>query len=485
MTSVITLRAVAQFSAERMLNCLGEGLAIALFAWLLLGIMGLRKSGHQNSGTRFAVWFVALFAIAALPFAGALTLGSASAVAATGDSHSAITVPGSWAIYAFLAWGLFALLGLFRVAIGLWQVRQVRSHCVAIDAASLDPALRVTVGGFRSVRPVQVCVSDRVQVPTAIGFIKPLVVLPAWSMRELSSSELNAILLHELAHLRRWDDWTNLAQKLLRAVFFFHPAVWWIEGKLSLEREMACDDAVLAETANPRAYARCLVSVAEKSLVRRGLAMAQAAVSRVRQTSQRVAQILDVNRSNATRIWKPALGMMAAFAMVCVALLPRRPELVSFHDPAATMAVSASTSPQTPRAALPQAESRFAPDALPPRPVALPAGGRGLAAHPSSAIAVRTRAPLGGAGAQSIDPIEAKQKLPAPGDGLIPVNFTGRNETAGDKTSTNQQQLTSVVLVYQGLQYDDAGFAHWTICVWRVRVPSARRAIAADPAKST
>jgi beta-lactamase regulating signal transducer with metallopeptidase domain len=481
MTSVIDLRTVAQFSAERMLNCLGEGIAIALFAWLLLRIMGLRKSRRQNSGTRFAVWLVALLAIAALPFAGALTLGSASRVAATGDSHSAITVPGAWAMYAFLAWALIAVLGLFRVAIGLWQVRQVRSHCVAIDLASFDPALRVTLGEFRSVRPVQVCVSDGVQVPTAIGFIKPLVVLPAWSIRELSSSELNAILLHELAHLRRWDDWTNLAQKLLRAVFFFHPAVWWIEGKLSLEREMACDDAVLAETANPRAYARCLVSVAEKSLVRRGLAMAQAAVSRVRQTSQRVAQILDVNRPQATRIWKPALGMVAAFAMVCVGLLPRRPELVSFHDPAARRApVSAAMSPRAPQAA-----SGLAPVALHPRPVGLQARGRVLPAHGTSAIAVRTSAPLGEAGAQSIAPMEAKQKLPAPGDGLVPVNFTGMNGTAGDKTSTNQQQLTSVVLVYQGLQYDDAGFAHWTICVWRVRVPAGQQAIAANPAKST
>jgi len=486
MTSVINLRAVAQFSAERMLNCLGEGMAIALFAWLLLGIMGLRKSGHQNSGTRFAVWFLALFAIAALPFAGALTLGRASGVAGTGDSHSAITVPGSWALYAFAAWASIAVLGLFRVAIGLWQVRQVRSHCVAIDLASLDPALRVTLGEFRSLRPVQVCVSDGVQVPTAIGFIKPLVVLPAWSIGELSSSELNAILLHELAHLRRWDDWTNLAQKLLRAVFFFHPAVWWIEGKLSLEREMACDDAVLAETANPRAYARCLVSVAEKSLVRRGLAMAQAAVSRVRQTSQRVAQILDVNRPQATRIWKPALGMVAAFAMVCVGLLPRGPELVSFHDPAArTGPVSAATSPRAPQVASPQVASRFAPVAPHPRQVGLQARDRSLPAPRPSAIAARMSAPLGAAGAQSIDAVGAKQQLPAPGDGLVPVNFTGINETAGNKTSTNQQQLTSVVLVYQGLQYDDAGFAHWTICVWRVRVPAGRQAIAANPAKST
>ncbi|HTF44690.1 MAG TPA: hypothetical protein VK641_12360, partial [Terriglobales bacterium] len=271
---------------------------------------------------------------------------------------------------------------------------------------------------------------------------------------------------------------------------------WWIEGKLSLEREMACDDAVLAETANPRAYARCLVSVAEKTLVRRGLAMAQAAVSRVRQTSQRVAQILDVNRPQATRIWKPALGMVAAFAMVCVGLLPRRPELVSFHDPAARMApVSAATSPrapqtaspqaESPQAESPQAESKFAPVALHPRQAGLQARGRSLPAPRTHAIAARINAPLGEAAAQSIDLFEAKQKLPAPGDGLIPVNFTGISETAGDKTSTNRQPLTSVVLVYQGLQYDDAGFAHWTICVWRVRVPAGRQAIAANPAKST
>ena len=84
------------------------------------------------------------------------------------------------------------------------------------------------------------------------------------------------------AHSGNSTDWTNLAQKLVRTVFFFHPAVWWIERRLSLEREMACDEAVLAETENPRAYAECLVSLAEKSFVRRGLALAQAVVGRAR-----------------------------------------------------------------------------------------------------------------------------------------------------------------------------------------------------------
>jgi hypothetical protein len=167
-------------------------------------------------------------------------------------------------------------------------------------------------------------------VPAAIGFWKRTIVLPAWALRELAPNDLNVILLHEFAHLRRGDDWTNLIQKIVRALFFFHPAVWWIENRLSVEREMACDDAVLAETANPRGYATCLVSLLEKSLAQRGWSMAQAAVHRAHEASLRLAQILDTNRPVATRIWKPALGMVGVFSMLCLMALPHTPQFVAF-----------------------------------------------------------------------------------------------------------------------------------------------------------
>ena len=188
------------------------------------------------------------------------------------------------------------------------------------------------------------CVSDRLRVPTAIGFTKPLVVIPSWTMRELSAAELNTILLHELAHLRRRDDWTNLVQKILGALLFFHPAVWWIEKKLALEREMACDDLVLARTTSPRAYAECLVSLAEKSFLRRGLALAQAAVDRLRNVSLRVAQILDVNRPRATRVWRPApvlVGRRVAGLPDGVVAAPTR--LVSFENCLGAPAVANAT----------------------------------------------------------------------------------------------------------------------------------------------
>jgi hypothetical protein len=203
--------------------------------------------------------------------------------------------------------------------------------------------LRQMFEEIRLIRPLAICRSSAVTVPTAIGFFKPAILVPEWVLQELSAEELKIILLHEGAHLRRWDDWTNLAQKIVRTIFFFHPAVWWIEKRLSLEREMACDDLVLATAANSRAYAECLLTLAEKSIMRRGLAMAQAAVSHAREISLRLAQILDVNRPNATRVLKPVLGVMTLFGALCLIVLPGVPKLVVFENGPAPVLASAET----------------------------------------------------------------------------------------------------------------------------------------------
>jgi hypothetical protein len=172
-------------------------------------------------------------------------------------------------------------------------------------------------------------------VPSALGLWQPMIMLPAWALGELPASELSIILRHEFAHLRRWDDWTNLVQKTVRALFFFHPAVWWIESRLAVEREMACDDIVVAETDNPIGYASCLVSLLERSLAQRGWTMAQAIVHRAREASERVAQILDKNRPAARGLSKPALGLVGTFAALCAVMLPATPQFVAFDRGAA------------------------------------------------------------------------------------------------------------------------------------------------------
>lgn len=320
------LHAIAQYSALRLLDSVAEGVIVGLFTAVLLWV-----SRRQNAGTKFAILFSSLITMAVLPVTGGIwpVAGVSHAI----SSGARFVVPESWALYLFAAWAVAAAWSLAGVGRALWHLHQLRTSCVALDEATLDPLIRETLQRKRSKRQVTLCTSEQVRVPTAIGLVRPAIVIPRWAMRELSAAELNQVVLHELAHLRRWDDWTNLAQQVVRALLFFHPAVWWIEKKVALEREMACDESVLAETGSPRAYAECLAHLAEKSFIHRGMALAQAVLGRVSQISQRVAQILSVNRPEGkAQSWKPAVSMVAGFAIVCSVVVARSPRLIVFQD---------------------------------------------------------------------------------------------------------------------------------------------------------
>jgi beta-lactamase regulating signal transducer with metallopeptidase domain len=440
MTTILNLNDLAPILAGRMLNSVAEGVAIGFFAWLFL-----RMVGRRNSSTRFAVWFCALISIAAVP------LFSLAGTNSVSKATTAITAPSSWALVALAIWAAIAGASLLRVGIGLVQLRKLRATCSPVDTTTLDPALRETLQRFLPIRSVQLCQSDRVRVPTALGFLKPLVVIPTWAMQDLSPAELNSILIHELAHLRRWDDWSNLAQQILKSLLFFHPAVWWIENRLALEREMACDDAVLAETANPRDYAQCLVSIAEKSFVRRGLAMAQAAVSRVHQTSLRVAQILDVNRPGATRVWKPALYSVAAFSVVCLVALPQAPELVAFEDNAPTV-TSLTASP----AVVPISAEHSS--VLPKNAAAFAVKMSARKLQPAKAILAKASPQRNPAQPMLADLREADAAQP------MQVEFI-----------EDRPAPQTILLVMQTDQYRYAGPVLWKVSVWQLVVFDASR----------
>jgi hypothetical protein len=289
-------------------------------------------------------------------------------------------------------------------------------------------------------------------------------------LRDLSGDELKVIVLHELAHLRRWDDWTNLAQKFVKALFFFHPAVWWIDSRLALEREIACDDMVLEQTTNARTYAASLVSVAEKVVaekmrVGRALALAQNALGRVREVSQRVAQILDTKRTRTTRGWRPALAMIATLAVVTVVAVPYAPELISVKSkvqPVVTAGASGVSSIPITAASL-----RWAGEGT--RPYV----DRGEASSASLRTGARRSMVKGNGMEKSSEHLVRRESRPTviPAKAVLQKKDQKPHVIMAKAKSSDRARPAETLLVWHSSQVDESesNSVMWTLTVWRVR----------------
>jgi beta-lactamase regulating signal transducer with metallopeptidase domain len=418
----------AQIAAGQAINCLVIGIAIAASACLVL-----RFLPRQSSATRFAVLYSSLLVVAAMFFWRGTSAGSGI------ESHSTVNVSGKWAVYAVTVWALISLLGIARIAWGLGRLQRLRRSFTAIDQSVLSHS-------FQGSRSAKIYVSCQVRVPTAIGFFRPAVVLPEWTVTELSAEELRATILHELAHVDRWDDWTNLLQKVIRALLFFHPAVWWIDNRLAIERELSCDDKVLLQSPNPHSYAACLVSLAEKSFLRRPLALAQAAVGKLKQTTLRVSRILNGHKRSVGRPWKPALAAFGALSALSFIAVEHTPQLVGFDSPAAAPRAIAQTSPShEPQATLASMHVAAASGKF--------RSHRSLADH------------------------RARENRPQPRTAFpgtsVEARLTGpRNPAVVNASATESRAPQFVYFVFQTREWDGAGEIKVITTVWRVQVPS-------------
>jgi len=125
-------------------------------------------------------------------------------------------------------------------------------------------------------RPVRLAKSLLVQTPVLIGFIRPLILVPPAMLSGLSPACLEAILAHELAHVRRHDYIVNLLQTAIETLFFYHPAIWWVSGQIRKHREDCCDDIAVQACESRRVYAEALISLAELQPLGNRLALAAA-----------------------------------------------------------------------------------------------------------------------------------------------------------------------------------------------------------------
>jgi beta-lactamase regulating signal transducer with metallopeptidase domain len=159
-------------------------------------------------------------------------------------------------------WGVGVGLLSLRLAIGWRTIRRLRRSGVDL----LDPtwaehfvALRARL---RVSAPVRLLCSASANVPMVVGWLKPVILLPAGMLTGLSVEQIEALLLHELAHVRRHDYLVNLAQNIVETLFFYHPAVWWVSGQIRREREHSCDD-LAAAACGTLGYAQALARLAD------------------------------------------------------------------------------------------------------------------------------------------------------------------------------------------------------------------------------
>ncbi len=324
-------------------------LLASIWQGLLLSVgvsLCFRAIPGLTASLRSAVWTAVFLLIVLLPALPRPTAQSAiHAVAASQAGHlGAIHIGLRWSFALACVWLLLSLVRASRLVSSVVALRRLTSRAMPVEDG----------GGFAALlrsgpRPAALCTSPDVDRPSVIGFFSPRILLPADLLASLDPAELEQVLLHELEHLRRADDWRNLLQKLALVLFPLDPVLLWIERHLSLEREIACDERVLRLTHSRKAYASCLTRLAEHSLVRRGASLALGAWERRPELVSRVHRILN---GRASRLGPVQLRLIAGSLFLSISsaavLLARSPILVSFapaEQPAISHPLASSLAP--------------------------------------------------------------------------------------------------------------------------------------------
>jgi beta-lactamase regulating signal transducer with metallopeptidase domain len=201
--------------------------------------------------------------------------------------------------------------------------------------------------------PVCLRISEHVQGPLAMGIVRSLIILPASAVMALSPQQLEAVLAHELEHVRRADYFWNLIQTAVETLFFFHPAVWWLGSRLRQQRELCCDDAAVQACADPLIYATALLRLEERRSQQLGLAMALDGHRSSSGLRVRIARVLGETNGEKRPRELPPLPL-AAICMVFLLVLLTGPQLFAGllntmqAQPAPPASTSVTSEPEPP-----------------------------------------------------------------------------------------------------------------------------------------
>lgn len=218
-----------------------------------------------------------------------------------------------------LTWMAGVVLLALRLAGGWVRVQRLKATGASAAGAPLQAIVRRLTKTLHISRPVKLLQSSSVDVPTVIGWLKPTILLPIGALAGLSPLQVEAILAHELAHVRRHDYLVNLLQTVVETLLFYHPAVWWLSRRIRIEREHCCDDLAVSLCGDPVVYARALADLEELRDANAHLAMAANGGSLV----DRVRRLLAAPATHAGR--GPAWLAAAAAVLLMVGIIAGPP----------------------------------------------------------------------------------------------------------------------------------------------------------------
>ncbi len=278
--AALSAHPVARLLSLVLLHFLWQGLAVLLIT--ATALLALRRSTPR---ARYGVLLGIFLFMAALPSLTFVRLGRTPLPPPVIAQHrvarapvfrtaapamrpvtwlGTVTLPRPRPNWLPLAWAAGVCLLSLRLLYGWVGLHLLRRRGRPLSGEDWEARLRRLTARLRVTRRVELLVSSRLRAPTLIGWLRPAILLPASALSGLTPDQLEMILAHELAHLRRADYLVNLLQTLVETLLFYHPAVWWVSRRIREEREMCCDAEAVKICGDAVRYSRALLALEER-----------------------------------------------------------------------------------------------------------------------------------------------------------------------------------------------------------------------------
>jgi len=418
------------------------GRALINFIWqgALIGgatALALRAISGEKASSRYLIACSGLVLMLLAPVSSVFTAGSADgihAVAVAGASRDIVNAVAMDRILfvTVLAWMLGVVLLSFRLIAACVGIERMKRATHEVDHG-VSERLRSLAQRLAVRRAVRVFTSRMVSVPTVVGYMRPVILLPVSVVTALPVAHLDAVLAHELAHVRRHDYLVNALQSVVETLLFYHPAVWWCSRQIRIEREHCCDDLVIEAGGDRVGYATALAQLEELRGLEPMLSL-NATGGRLIDRIRRVLGHAPSHERGSTTTWT----MVAALTLVVTAMI-MAPVMTSADADTETVTSQADftfqepppvppmppTPPVAPLPSVPpvplplQASVPAAPaPPVPPVPPSLQAAAPAVPAAPAAPVAPAPPAPpappLPRAGEAPLPALPALPVLPAP-----------------------------------------------------------------------